>query len=102
MVKRGSFKLTSMYLAAVVASLLIITLTIGAELLPMLKTTLKNVFGHHWIGKSVLATIVFFVTYFAFREIEILDIKRWTILVTIVWVLGNLAIFGFYIWHFFI
>jgi hypothetical protein len=96
------FQLTSMYLATLVTILLIVTLTIGGELLPVLKTTLKNIFGHHWVGKSILATVLFLVVHFAFREKVIWDIKRWTILLAIVWILGNLAIFGFYVLHFFI
>lgn len=95
-----ALKLISIYLATIGTILLIVILTIGAELLPALKANLKNTFGHHWIGKSILATIMFFITFFAFRKVEFWDIKRWTILLAAIWILGNLIIFGFFIWHF--
>jgi len=94
------FQLTSMYLAVIIASLLIVILTVGGELLPVLKTTLKNVFWHHWIGKSIVITAVFLIINFAFRKIKIWDIKRWTILLVAIWLFGNIIIFGFFVWHY--
>ena len=51
---------------AVVAVLLAV-LTIGGELWAPLKNTLKDIFTHHWLGKSALS-IIFFAVIFLIRS----------------------------------
>lgn len=43
------------------AVLFVIAVTIGADLYLPLKDWLKNTFSHHWIGKGVLAGIIFLI-----------------------------------------
>ncbi len=45
-------------------------LTITAELYAPLKLWLKNIFFHHWIGKSVLVAILFVVLGFPLSHIK--------------------------------
>ena len=51
-------------LAAAIAIVVVVALTVGGELLPPLKAWLKATFSHHWIGKGVLAAAVFLVLTF--------------------------------------
>lgn len=53
--------LASFTIAAITAVVLITLMTIFAELAPEFKDWLKASFSHHWIGKGVVAGIVFFV-----------------------------------------
>ncbi|MBI4407539.1 MAG: hypothetical protein HY565_03515 [Candidatus Kerfeldbacteria bacterium] len=48
--------------ATIATVVLVVVLTILAELQPALKTWLQTSFTHHWIGKSTLAVITFVVT----------------------------------------
>jgi hypothetical protein len=43
----------------IVASLFVVGITIGADLYLPLKDSLKNTYGHHWVGKSILTFLVF-------------------------------------------
>ncbi len=53
--------------SAIVAVLFLVVITVAADLAPELKNWLKAVFTHHWIGKGVLATLLFFATYLFLR-----------------------------------
>lgn len=58
-------------------------------------------FGHHWIGKSVLALVVFGLLYLLLSKSdnEIDDGSIWRLIGAVV--LSGLLIAGFYTWHFF-
>jgi len=57
-------------------------------------------FGHHWIGKSVLALLVFGALYLLLSKSDenLDDNSIWWLIGTVV--LSGLAIAGFYTWHF--
>jgi hypothetical protein len=78
---------------------MIAVFTILSELFSPVKNFFA-LFGHHWIGKSVLALVLLGVLYLAFsKSDEILDENSVKWLIGSV-VLSGLAIAGFYIWHF--
>lgn len=58
-------------------------------------------FGHHWIGKSVLALVVFGLLYLLMSRSDenMADNSIWSLIAAVV--LSGLAIAGFYTWHFF-
>lgn len=58
--------LKSITASAIITIIFIATITIAADLIPSLKDWLKNVFTHHWVGKSILSLLIFFVFYFVF------------------------------------
>ncbi|TRZ54772.1 hypothetical protein D4Q76_01700 [archaeon] len=71
----------------------ITAITITADIYPALKVLLKETFGHHWIGKSVLATILWLA--FALIPIKSDFIRTKHIVFT---AMGcALAIFAFYV-----
>ena len=50
------------HFGAAASSWLLALLVITAELAPPFKDFLKATFGHHWIGKTLIVAIVFFLT----------------------------------------
>ncbi len=80
---------------------LIVAMTIATELSGPLKTFIAKVGGHHWVGKSIVASVAFFVLYFLFIKIKESDnVFRGALWVIASVVLGGLIIFGFYVQHF--
>ena len=94
-------KLTeSIILSSIAVAIFIPTITIAAELAAPLKEWLKNTFYHHWVGKSLIAVIVFvglsvLISVIPYKaSLERLN-RLLFILATLVF-LGTLAIFGFF------
>jgi len=56
------------YLSTIASVWLLLILIIGAELIEPFKTSLKTIFGHHWIGKAVIITVIFLAVGFLFRN----------------------------------
>ena len=56
------------YFGAATSAWLLLILIIVAELIEPFKTLLKNTFGHHWIGKSVIIILAFLVIGFLLRN----------------------------------
>ena len=93
----------SVAFGTIAAVIFITAVTIGADLYLPLKGWLKNVFSHHWVGKSVLSAVIFgavaFLTMiFSGQASEekinkALKVLIWTV------ILGSLAIIGFFIWE---
>lgn len=46
--------------AAILAIIFVVAITIAAEILPSLKDVLKNLTGHHWVTKSYGTLAVYF------------------------------------------
>ncbi len=93
----------SIAIGAIAAAIFITIITISADLYLPIKGWLKNIFSHHWVGKSVLAAVVFLlfaVLIWPFSK-RADDEKIRKILVLLNWLLiaGSLAIFGFFIWE---
>ena len=86
--------------STVVVIALIAVFTILSELLPPVKGFFA-LFGHHWIGKSVLSLLAFGILYllFARSDKQPGHWNTWGLIGTVV--LSGLAIAGFYTGHFF-
>lgn len=85
-------KTNSAILATIVVIIFITTITIVADLSPLFKGWLKETFGHHWIAKGVLATLLWVVI--AAIPIKLDIVKPKLLLTTLV--SGILAITIFY------
>ncbi len=93
----------SLNYSTILTVVLIVVLTIWTELSQSFKTFLTGVAGHHWVTKSLFSLIFFVLSYFILANLlkkESKDLKKEVILVIVVTILGALAIFGFYVWHF--
>lgn len=80
---------------------LVVVMTIAAELSAPFKALLAETFTHHWIGKGVISAVAFVVFYAIFsraRESDSVSRDAWKVVWSVV--LGGLAIFLFYLWHF--
>lgn len=92
--------------AAIMVSVLIVAMTIGAELMPVFKSWLKASFGHHWTGKSVLS----FISYIVFFVLALIlplgghSAKIATHLWVLFWtsIASSLAIFLFFVYEAFL
>ncbi len=88
------------FIISSITTVAVITLlTIAAELNAPLKDWLKQVFSHHWIGKSVIALAVFLIFSFVMRvptKKPLRELVGWLICASII---GSLAIFIFFLWH---
>ncbi len=84
------------------ATLVFITaITIAAEYIAALKDWLKAWFFHHWVGKGVLALVVFIIFAFVIRLPAASDIRKLVNLLTMTVVVCGLAILLFFVWHFY-
>jgi hypothetical protein len=91
-------------LATIVVIAVITIFTIVSEISGGFKDFLANIGGHHWVGKGILSLIIFGVVWFgsAFKLKEDPETtKKWAIAVLITTVLGMLAIFIFFLDHYF-
>ena len=87
--------------SAIGAVWLVVAMTLGAELSAPFKALLAKLTEHHWISKSLIATLVFVIFYFMLKKSDDSRGMLGSVLFLIVSiVLGGLAIFGFYLWHF--
>jgi len=82
--------------ATALTIIFITAVTIAADLSPMLKTWLKDTFTHHWIGKGVLATVLWLVVVILPVKPVAFDQKKFKLIVSICTILIVL----FYITHF--
>lgn len=89
-------------ISTILTIILIVIMTIYAELSKAFKEFLVSLTGHHWISKGVISLIFFMVAYFILAKyLKEKDIKKDAILVAIFTILGSLTIFIFYIYEFF-
>ena len=86
--------------AAAVTIALIAVATIGSELSQTFKQLLASIGGHHWIGKSVLAIVLFGLLYPLFSKLsgEGFTLKDTGLLIGTV-IISGLAILTFYVLH---
>lgn len=89
--------MTNMLCGAILAITFIAFATIGAELYIPFKNWLAATFSHHWIGKGVLAMLIFLVvsTVSSKHENSIADVARLTAILFFISLLSALAIAGF-------
>ncbi len=92
--------LKGIYYATIVTIVLITVMTILAELSTNFKDFLANTFWHHWIGKGIIALAIFFLIRLLYKgeEKDVYKLTKSTVAIT---VLCGIAIFLFYLFHFF-
>jgi cellulose synthase/poly-beta-1,6-N-acetylglucosamine synthase-like glycosyltransferase len=84
--------------------ILIAIFTIWSGVSKLFKTFLVDITGHHWVTKGVFSLLFFVLLYFFFSKIykdSSLNIRKETYYVIGSVILSGLAIFLFYILHFF-
>ncbi|MBI2004967.1 hypothetical protein HYS79_02290 [Patescibacteria group bacterium] len=80
---------------------LIVGMTLLGEVSGPFKSFLVQLAGHHWVGKSGIAVVVFIALYLALgKSKESEDILRGALLVALSIILGGLIIFVFFLQHF--
>lgn len=91
-------------LAASLAVVFVTVITIWAEQSPALKDSLKAATGHHWVTKSYLTLVIYFLgtllSYFLIRKTNENTIRSsiyWLVLLTVI---GTLTITIYFSWHF--
>jgi len=77
----------------------------NGKMVSPIKDFLKAIFGHHWVGKGVLAVALFVILsgllYIIFRKQSNSQSLVWTLsLLTYTLILGTVTIFGFNIYEF--
>lgn len=98
--------IASITISATFMVVFIALITITADLIPDLKNWLKNIFSHHWIGKSVLSLAFFLIfsviVYFCPCQKDIEKTKK--LLSYLLWssVGSAVIIFLFFIWEAFL
>lgn len=93
---------TKRHVVSCMITVVVVTaLTVAAEMSAPLKEGLKRLFFHHWVGKGVIALVVFFL----FAHMIPIHVKKplrevvnW--LTTLAAACG-IAIFLFFLWEFF-
>jgi predicted Co/Zn/Cd cation transporter (cation efflux family) len=102
-------KLKSIYASAYSATIsiiIVVAVTIGAELSPSFKSWLAGFTGHHWVTKSWISILVFILFLFIFRltgkPVNASQARRSIFLLQFVAILGFFAILGFYFYEFFV
>ena len=92
-------------IASIVAVLFVVVVTIWAELAAPFKDALKNLSGHHWITKSIGVMLIYLIVFAAIvflrKEVRPETARRsvgWLMWMSVI---GILAIFLFYAWHYF-
>jgi len=95
--------LTGFAIGGILAIVFVVAATIGAELYAPFKNWLADTFSHHWVGKGVLSTTIFFVTgtLLAFLLRRQSGAAAFLVIATWVAILGALSIIGFYVYEFF-
>lgn len=101
-------KLRKIYASAYSAALsivVVVVMTLGAELSPGFKSWLAGFTGHHWVTKSWIAVILFVLGFGVFsllkKDVSDVQARRAVVLLNVVSVLGFLTILLFYCYEFF-
>ncbi len=99
-------KFRLIYASAVAAKLAVVfavVITIWAELTPALKTWLASLSGHHWTSKSLLTLLIYTVSfayaYSTAKNVTANKLGRMLNYLIVVTMAGTVIIIGFYIWH---
>jgi hypothetical protein len=98
----------SFTVSAIFTVIFIAIATVLSELYHPFKSWLAETFTHHWIGKGVLAVIVFlgmrfFYSFFYFHRIPVgVDTRLRKALLILFWItiISSLILLGFFILHF--
>ncbi|MEK6903245.1 MAG: hypothetical protein AABW64_01190 [Nanoarchaeota archaeon] len=85
--------------SAIITVIGITFMTVYAELNEAFKNFLKGTFYHHWIGKGVLAIILFFIFAHLIKLKTNRDIHRLTNDAILVTLLCSVLIIVFFVWE---
>lgn len=93
----------SISISTIIVILIIVCLTIGAELSSTVKNSLASFSGHHWTTKGIIALGSFLLLNLIFgrmfkKEVDVLSYTKKVIWATVI---GIVAISSFYVWHYF-
>lgn len=97
-------KVLSAATAGATVTIVFLTLiTVMADLQPALKDSLKSAFTHHWIGKGILAVVVFFIVWLTMlaQKRQPDDQRLSAGLMTLTWtaIVGTVILFSFFIYE---
>lgn len=91
-------------IAAKISIIYMVVITITAELSPALKTSLKNITGHHWITKSLSSLILYLLLLFLIYSLAKTpsDDKLNKYIMRLFWtsILGTIVLILFFAWHY--
>lgn len=91
--------------SATITIIVVVAMTISAELSVPFKNWLAGFSGHHWVTKSWISALMFALFFCAFRflgkPVGESQTKKALIALQVASLLGFLAILGFYIYEFF-
>ncbi len=91
--------------SAVITIIVVVVMTIGAELSMPFKNWLTGFSGHHWVTKSWISILVFVLFFCVFRftgkSVDESQTRKALVALQVVAVFGFLAILGFYVYEFF-
>ena len=92
----------SLSVSTILTIILITFMTIYAELNSVFKDFLKELTGHHWTSKGVIALVFFVVAYIVLRQLAFdkKDVKKTLNLVVGVALIASITIFGFFLYEF--
>ena len=83
--------LSAIILSAILTIVVIVLLTVCGELDAGFKGWLTQTFSHHWIGKSIISTLVFLVSMPIFYVLRLKKIST----TTLIWLLVAVANLSF-------
>ena len=83
--------LSPIILSAILTIVVIVLLTVCGELDAGFKGWLTQTFSHHWIGKSIISTLVFLVSMPIFYVLRLKKIST----VSLIWILAAVANLSF-------
>ncbi len=93
-------------IGSLVTIIVITLLTIIADIKPAIKDNLKDIFAHHWVGKGILALIVFVIVMFAVSAVAKKVSEEKIVIATkalgIATILSALALIAFFLFETFI
>lgn len=82
----------------------VVAITVGAELSAPFKNWLSGFSGHHWVTKSWISILIFFIFFFIFRltgkPASAFQTRKALYILQATAILGFFAILGFYIYEF--
>lgn len=93
-------------LAAIITVITLVVVTIWAELSESFKEFLKSLTGHHWLTKSYLIVVIFFLAFWLFSALvknpNPAKVRFSLVLLELAIILGVLSLLGFYAYEYFL
>jgi len=90
-------------ISTIITEAVIVFLTLFSEMSEGFKNLLKAMTGHHWTSKGIIALILFFALYFAFRKMKTKENDIWKYTKHVFWltIVFSLIILLFFVFEFF-